>query len=85
MSAVKSKLVEGGRIVVPAAFRRAMGVAPGDTLILELAGEELRVRPARSALRRIQERLKSHAPAPGERLVSDELLADRRKEAAKGG
>lgn len=61
-----------------------MHIAEGDTVILELAGDELRVRAARSALRRIQERLKAHAPAPGERLVSDELLADRRNEAAGG-
>jgi bifunctional DNA-binding transcriptional regulator/antitoxin component of YhaV-PrlF toxin-antitoxin module len=82
MSAVKGKMVEGGRIIVPAAFRKAMGVTKGDTLIMELHGDELRVRSARAALRRIQERLKDHAPAAGERLVSDELLEDRRKEAA---
>jgi bifunctional DNA-binding transcriptional regulator/antitoxin component of YhaV-PrlF toxin-antitoxin module len=82
MDVVKGKLVEGGRIIVPAAFRRAMGVAKGDTLVMELHGDELRVRPARSALRRIQERLKAHAPAPGDKLVSDELIEERRREAA---
>lgn len=83
MEAVKSKLVEGGRIIVPAAFRKAMGLAKGDTVILELQGDELRVRSARSALRRLQERLRAHAPKPGERLVSDELIAERRAEAAR--
>lgn len=84
MQVVKGKLVEGGRIIVPAAFRKAMGIGKGDALVLELHGDELRVRPARAALRRIRERLRAHAPAAGESLVSDELLADRRREAAGG-
>ncbi len=46
-------------------------------------GDELRVRPARSALRRIQELVAAHAVAPGEPLASEELLADRRREAAE--
>ena len=83
MEQVKSRMVEGGRIIVPAAFRRAMGVAAGDALVLELHGDELRVRPARSALRRIQELVAARAPAPGEPLVSEELLADRRREATE--
>lgn len=82
MAVVRSKIVEGGRIIVPAAFRRAMGVAQGDAVVMELQGDELRVRPARSALRRIQERLAAHAPT--DHLVSDTLLADRRKEVDGG-
>ena len=78
---VKGKLVEGGRLIVPAAFRRAMGVAKGDMVVMELHGDELRVRPARSALRRIQESLRPLAP--GEPLVSDELIEERRREAAR--
>ena len=80
---VKGKLVEGGRLIVPAAFRRAMGVAKGDMVVMELHGDELRVRPARSALRRIQESLRPLAPGPGELLVSDELIEERRREAAR--
>lgn len=82
MNIAKGRMVEGGRIIVPAAFRRAMRVVKGDTLVMELHGDELRVRPARSALRRIQDRLKAHAPASGEKLVSDELIEERRREAA---
>ena len=40
MSMAKGKLVEGGRIIVPAAFRRAMGIAKGDTVVMELHGDE---------------------------------------------
>ena len=69
---------------MPAAFRRAMDVAKGNTVVMELHEDELRVRPARSALRRIQEHLQPLAPAPGEPLVSDELIEERRREAADG-
>ena len=80
MSSVRAKVVEGGRIIVPANYRKAMGIAKGDTVLLELHGDELRVRPARSALKRLQERLRAYAPAEGS--VVDELIADRRAEAA---
>lgn len=79
MSAVKGKMVEGGRIIVPASFRKSMGLSKGDTVLMELHGDELRVRPARSALRRIQAKYRSLAPSEG--LVSDELIAERRAEA----
>jgi AbrB family looped-hinge helix DNA binding protein len=82
MQTAKSKLVEGGRIIVPAAFRRAMGLAKGDAVFLELHGDELRVRPARAALRRLQACLAPLAPGPGEPRVSDTLLEERRREAA---
>jgi antitoxin component of MazEF toxin-antitoxin module len=47
MAAVKGKVVEGGRIIVPAAFCKSMELSKGDTVFMELHGDELRVRPAR--------------------------------------
>ena len=44
------KIIEGGKLVIPAAMRRAMGIARGDTVVVELLSEgELRVRPLASA------------------------------------
>jgi AbrB family looped-hinge helix DNA binding protein len=79
MTAVRGKVVEGGRIIVPASFRKSMGLSKGDTVFMELHGDELRIRPARSALRRVQAKLR--ALAPNEGFVSDELIAERRAEA----
>lgn len=42
MATTKSRLVEGGRIIIPAAFRRAMRLAKGDAVIMEPHGDELR-------------------------------------------
>ncbi len=79
MAAAKGKIVEGGRVILPAAFRKSLGLAKGDTVLMELHGEEVRLRPARSALRRLQEKLRDFAPENGS--VADELIADRRQEA----
>ena len=79
MAAAKGKIVEGGRVILPAAFRKSLGLAKGDTVLMELHGEEVRLRPARSALRRLQEKLRDFAPESGS--VADELIADRRLEA----
>jgi bifunctional DNA-binding transcriptional regulator/antitoxin component of YhaV-PrlF toxin-antitoxin module len=69
MTAVKGKVVEGGRIIVPATFRKSMGLSKSHTVFMELHGDALRVRPARSALRCIQAKLRALAPSEG--LVSD--------------
>ena len=81
MAVIRSKMVEGGRILVPAAIRRAMKLEKGDTVLLELHGDELRVRSAAAAMRRLQEALREKVPA-GLSLV-EELIAERRAEAAR--
>lgn len=76
MNAQRGKVVSGGRLLVPAEFRRLMGLSDGDTVVMEVAGDELRVRPLRSSLRRVQSRLRQYVP-DGVSLA-DELIADRR-------
>ena len=50
------KIIQGGKLVIPAAMRRAMGIARGDTVVVELLPDgELRVRPLASAIREAQE------------------------------
>lgn len=44
--------------MIPASFRREMGIAPGDTVIVELDHGELRVRSLSAAIRRVQERMR---------------------------
>lgn len=81
MASQRVKLVEGGKLVIPAAFRREMGVKPGGTLIVEMDGVELRVRSLPSAIQHVQARMRQLNPEG--RLLSDELIADRRAEAAR--
>ena len=81
MTAIRSKMVEGGRILVPATIRRAMKLEKGDTVLLELHGEELRVRFRR----------RGSATAPGVLAGEDSARrvagrgADRRSPGGSGG
>ncbi|MDF0544998.1 AbrB/MazE/SpoVT family DNA-binding domain-containing protein [Sphingobium sp. H39-3-25] len=81
MTILRGKVIAGGRIALPADIRRSLGLQNGDTVLFEVNGDEVRIRPARSALRRVQERLREFAPKEG--LVSEELIAERRAEAAR--
>ena len=78
---VRSKLNDNGRIVIPAEIRSKMGIKPGDTLFLTLEGDVLKVESQMARIRRIQESM--HALIPGDRLLSDELIEDRREEARR--
>ena len=81
MNIVKGKVIAGGRIALPADIRRSLGLENGDTVLFELEGDQVKIRPARSALRRVQDRLQAFAPKEG--LVSEELIAERRAEASR--
>jgi AbrB family looped-hinge helix DNA binding protein len=68
-----------GRIVIPAAVRAALGLAPGDPLHLHLAGNRLvLVRPSDA----VAELRALGADVPPSRSLVDELLAERRIAAA---
>jgi AbrB family transcriptional regulator, stage V sporulation protein T len=75
----KAKLSPNGRIVIPAAIREALGIQHGETLLMDVEDGVLRVESYRSRIRRIQEEFKQYAK-PGI-LASDELIAERRREA----
>ena len=81
MNVQRGRLVSGGRLQVPAEIRRALGLEDGDQVVMQVVDGELHVRPARTALDRIQAMLQPYAPVEG--LVSDELIADRRAEASR--
>ncbi|MGB5092540.1 MAG: AbrB/MazE/SpoVT family DNA-binding domain-containing protein, partial [Parvibaculum sp.] len=71
----------GGRIVIPAAFRNAMGIEEGDRLVARLVDGELRLLSKQAALRQAQD-LVSKFVRPGTSLA-DELMTDRKLEAKK--
>lgn len=75
------RLGEGGRIVIPAAHRKALGVEPGDRMTISFVDGGLRITTWKQALARLQEEFRRAIP-PGVSL-SEELIADRRREAAR--
>lgn len=72
---------QNGRVVIPAAFRKAMGIRAGDEVVLRLEEDELRITTLRRRIARAQRLVRRHVKQ-GTSLV-DELIAERR-EAAKG-
>jgi AbrB family looped-hinge helix DNA binding protein len=71
---------ENGRVVIPASYRRALGVKAGDKVILRLEDDELRITTMKRRIERAQRRVRTYVK-PGVSLA-DELIAERR-EAAK--
>ena len=78
---VRAKLEKGGRIVIPARCREAMGVKPGDELLVFLEEDgTVRVMSLKIAVLRAQALIRQYIPEG--RLLSEELIQERRKEAA---
>ena len=73
------RILEGGRIVIPARFRKALGLKPGDSVTLHLDEGELRITPGLRGIRRAQELLRPYLDGSS---LADELIAERRAEAA---
>ncbi len=73
------KVNENGRVVIPAAYRKALGVKAGDEVILRFEDDELRITTTKRRIERAQRLVRKYIK-PGRSLV-DELIAERRREA----
>jgi AbrB family looped-hinge helix DNA binding protein len=74
-------LGQQGRVVIPAQMRRALGLSQGDHLHVRLEGRRLVVERPEDAVAELR-RLARDVPAS--RSLVDELLAERRLDAAAG-
>ena len=81
MERIVTKMGDGGRLVIPVEYRRALGVEPGDELVLVLEENSVRVLTPREGIRRAQALVRSYIPE-GDRL-SDELVRERRRSAER--
>lgn len=75
------RIIEGGKLVIPAAMRRELGMATGDTVVVDVADGELRVRSLPPAVARAQAILRRDVPEGVS--LADEVIADRRREAER--
>jgi hypothetical protein len=73
--------VRNGSVTVPPEVLVALGAGPNGVIIAELDGEFFKIISISESVRRIQERLRPYW-RPGVSVV-DELIADRRREAAE--
>jgi AbrB family looped-hinge helix DNA binding protein len=78
-SETRQRVNENGRVVIPAAFRKALGIKIGDEVVLRMEDDELRITTLKRRVERAQRLVRKHVK-PGASLV-DELIAERRKAA----
>jgi AbrB family looped-hinge helix DNA binding protein len=69
-----------GRLVIPAQLRKALNLKPGDRLIARQMGESLVMERREAIEKRLQDRFRH---IPKEVSLVDELIAERRAEAAR--
>ena len=79
MLETKTRIGEGGRLVVPAQHRKALGLKPGDEVVLVLEDDEVRVMTPRKAVQLAQALVRRYVPR--ERSLVGELIRERREEA----
>ena len=76
-SEARLRVNENGRVVIPASFRKALGINIGDEVLLRIEDDELRITTLKRRLERAQRLVRKHVK-PGISLVN-ELIAERRE------
>lgn len=80
-ASTRAKIASGGRVVIPAEYRKALGLRDGDEVTIRLEDGELRLYNQAQAVRRAQAIVRQYVPEGVS--LADELIADRRHEAAR--
>ncbi len=78
MHEVRTRLGENGRVVIPAEFRKLLGLKVGDPLVVRLDEDGLRIESRRAAVRAAQRMIRERVPK-GE-LLTERLFNMRRAE-----
>jgi AbrB family looped-hinge helix DNA binding protein len=78
---VRAQISEKGRLVIPAKLREALGMHPGDVVELRIEDDELRIVTLDRRIRETRRRLRQVFGS--ERVLSDELIEERREAARR--
>jgi len=73
----RQRVNENGRVVIPASFRKALGIKIGDEVVLRMEDDELRITTLKRRVERAQRLVRKHVKR-GTSLV-DELIVERRE------
>ena len=80
MQMIRTKVRQGGRIVIPVNMRRQLGIEVGENVNVSVENNSILIMTQKEGIRKAQELVRKFVPE-GISLV-DELIADRRREAA---
>jgi AbrB family looped-hinge helix DNA binding protein len=81
MRAKRVTVGPGGRVVIPAEFRKSLGVRAGDQVVVDLKDDDVRVRSLDAVVERAQAQVRQYVP--DDVSLAEELIEDRRGEAAR--
>ena len=81
MLQAKVKINANGRVVIPAAVRKALDLRPGDELLMRVEDGELRLSTRRQALARARRMIQRYIPADED--LTQSLIDDRREQAER--
>ena len=76
-----TKVSAGGRVVIPAEYRKALGIKPGDELLVSMVDGRLQLWTKEQSRKWAQDFVCSRVPR--DRSLVDELIRERREEAAR--
>lgn len=74
---MRMRVNENGRVVIPASFRKALGIRIGDEVDLRIEDDELRITTLKHRLARAQRLIRKYVKASTS--LADELIAERRE------
>ena len=75
-----ARIIAGGKVVIPAAIRRELGLNDGDTVAIERDGDHVVLKSRKHVLREIQATFRALVKQP---FTVDEFMADRQAEAER--
>jgi AbrB family looped-hinge helix DNA binding protein len=78
---IKVKVTENGRMVLPAAVRKQLGLEKGGTVIVELGDEEVTLRSVEQVIDKAKAIFAKYADLPGTSV--DDFLANRRADSGE--
>jgi AbrB family looped-hinge helix DNA binding protein len=76
----RQRVNENGRIIMPASFRKALGINIGDEFVFRMEDDELRITTLKRRVERAQRLVRKHMKR--DTSLVDELI-DERREAAR--
>ena len=76
-----TRINQNGRVVIPASFRKRLGMRSGDEVLLRIEDDELRISTLRRNIERVQKLVRKQVKT--KRSLVDELIAERREAARR--
>ncbi|MBD2773699.1 AbrB/MazE/SpoVT family DNA-binding domain-containing protein [Iningainema sp. BLCCT55] len=78
MQPFKTKISEGGSVVIPSEYRKQLGLEVGSEVMIQIVDGEMRIFTLEQAIKRAQDIIRQYVPEG--RSLSNELIAERRQE-----